>query len=67
MPGKVKVFQPQLQKVDSHSYYSSYSSKHSSNENCCSNCSEDNKNCCSIVCGTAITVTCIALIVKFAC
>ena len=67
MSDKVKVFQPQLQKVDSHSYYSSYSSKPVRYKSCCSNCSEDDKKCCSIFCGTAITVTCIALIVKFAC
>ena len=61
---KITSTQPQSQTIDAHSYYSSHTS---SRGDCCRNCSDDDKRCCSCMCTTGFAIAIIAIIIKFAC
>ena len=60
----IKTTQPQTQKVDAQSYYSSHTSSHG---DCCQKCSEDDKRCCSCMCASGFAIAILAIIIKFSC
>ena len=60
----IKTTHPQIQKVDEHSYYSSHTS---SRGECCENCSDDDKRCCSCMCTTGFAIAILVIIIKFTC
>jgi len=61
---KITSTQPQMQKVDAHSYYSTHTS---SSGYCCEKCSDDDKRCCSCMCTSGFAIAILVIIIKFSC
>ena len=66
---KITTIQPQSQNVDTHSFYSSsitITNTHRSDE-CCGNCSEDEKRCYSCMCTSGLAIVVSIILIKYAC